>query len=331
MMRLSRARFALGFPLAALATRAVSAAEFSFKLGNPDPVDFPTNVRMVQMAKAVENETRGRLRIDVFPNSQLGSPNSMLSQLRIGSLQLLFVNHAAYSTVVPATQIDGIGYVFPSQDVALDALDGQLGAYIRNEFAAKAIYAFEKSAATGYRQMVSATRPIRRADDLVGFKVRTIPSPAFVDLFRALGASPVPLDSNEMYTATQTHIVDGVELPLSGIEGYRMYEVTKYISMTNHIWGGYWLTMNMDAWKSLPGDLQTVLQRNAAKYILLERSDLTIGNASVADKLRRQGITFNDADVSTMKARLGTYYARWKNEFGPTVWGLLEAKVGKLG
>src|SRR5262249_3209197 len=105
----------------------------------------------------------------------------------------------------------------------------------------------------------------------------------------------------------------------------------KYLSFTNHVWGGQWLAANQAAWDALPPDIQTIFQRNAAKYAELVRRDSFLMTAAYTDKLRRQGMAINTPDTRSMRARLGPYYARWKNDFGATAWGLLEASVGKLG
>jgi len=99
-----------------------------------------------------------------------------------------------------------------------------------------------------------------------------------------------------MYVAMQTHIVDGQDSPLATIESFRLFEVQKYISITNHIWGGYWIAANAEAWNALPDDIRGIVSRNFLKYVMLERRDIHILNVSLADKLRRQGMAFNDAD-----------------------------------
>ena len=301
-------------------------------LGLADPVDYPTTVRLTQMAAAVNAETNGRLQIKVYANSVLGSVDSMLTQLRLGGIQLLCIFHPGFTSLIPAMQIDSIGFAFADERQPVELLDGALGAYLSKEFAAKGIYLFEKTFDLGFRQVTSGSKPIKEAADFTGFKIRVPPSPIYVDLFKTLGASTVAVNSNELYTALQTHLADGQEASLAGIESYRSYEVQKYLSLTNHLWVGYYLDRERELVESaLPPDLQAVVTRNAVKSALLERGDIRAINAALADKLKRQGLTFLKPDVASMRGRLGPYYARWKGELGSTVWGLLEARVGKLG
>jgi len=304
-------------------------AQFEYKLGLVSPADYPTTVRMVQMAAAVKAETNGRLEIRVFPNSELGSDQAMIGQLRLGSIQLACFG--TFESVVPVFQVPRIGFAFSSPKQALAAMDGPLGNYIRNEFTAKGMYAFEKSFNAGMLQVATSTKPVRTADDFAGIKLRTQPAPILIDLFRTLGASPINVALAETYTALSTHLVDAVTFQVYYVQAYRMFEMLKYLSFTNHAWNGETMAANADAWKALPPDIQTTLKQNAAKYTLLARNDSFQLEAAYTDKLKREGMAINTADSASIRARLGSYYARWKNEFGSTVWGLLEASAGRLG
>jgi len=314
----------------AILPRPSRAAQFEFKLASSDAVELPATVRFVQMANAVKAETDGRMQINVFPNSQLGSQTAMLGQLRLGSIQMLNLQHSAYSSVVPVAQISSLGFAFTSDKMGLEALDGPLGAYVRREFAAKGLYAFRRSSLSGFRNVTSSTKPIHAAEDFTGFRLRVIAAAIFVDLFKALGASPTPLDANELYTALQTHLVDGQEGILQLIDSFRLFEVQRYLSLTNHIWSGEWLVANADAWSRLPSDIRDIVERNIDKHILSSRRDQVLLNNALPDKLRREGLTFNSTDTASMRARLAPYYTRWRAEFGSTAWTLLTDKVGKL-
>ena len=320
--RLRRARgwSRRGFLATALAAQALAPArllsapaQFEYKLATTDPPDLATSVRLVQMAGAIQTETNGRLRIKVYPNSMLGSAQSMLAQLRIGAIQMLSVPHGIYTSVVPAAQIASVGFAFTSDAQPLALLDGALGVYLRREFAAKGMFVLEKTFGNGFRQITASSKAIRTAADVVGMRIRVMPVPIYLDMFTTLGASPTPLDASEVYTALQTHVVDACEQPLASTEIYKYYEVTKYLNLTNHAWGGSYVAANGDTWSALPTDIQEIVQRNQAKYALLERRDIEILNNSLTDKLRRQGMTVVATDTQVMRVRLARYYARWKN------------------
>ena len=106
------------------------------------------------------------------------------------------------------------------------------------------------------------------ADDLNAFKIRTPPGELWVDLFKSLGASPTPINFSEVYTALQTKVVDGQENPSAVIETARLFEVQKYLSVTNHMWSAFRFLANGDAWKAFRRTFKTSSTRNAAKYAL---------------------------------------------------------------
>jgi TRAP-type C4-dicarboxylate transport system substrate-binding protein len=175
-------------------------------------------------------------------------------------------------------------------------------------------------------------KPILTAEDLRGMRMRVPDGQMFRDVFTALEAQPVTINIRELYAALKSRQVDGQENPLVITEVNRLYEVTKYVSTTNHMWSGFNLLANLKFWNSLPEDVQEIVQRNVKTYVAMQRAYTDNLNRQLSDKLAARGMIFNIADVSTFRAKLGGgFYQRWKNEFGPTAWSLLEREVGKLG
>jgi tripartite ATP-independent transporter DctP family solute receptor len=331
----SRRRFAAGaaatFASIAVVRSRVTAAQFNYKYGDNVDVSHPLNVRMVQMWKAVKEETGGRLEVQIFPNNQLGGDTAMLTQLRSGALQFFTLDGGILQSVVPVAAIQGVGFAFKDDQEAFRAFDGPLGDYVRKEIKVKGIWVFDKMWDIGMRDITSSKGPIRNAEDLTNFKIRTPPGKLWVDLFKAFGASPTAINFSEVYTALQTHVVDGQENPPAIIQVARLFEVQKYLSVTNHMWSAWHLLANMDAWNALPHDIQEVVTRNARKYALLQRRDSQLLNDTLIDKLRREGMIVNHADVSGFRPRLTNFYKQYRAEFGEAAWGLLEQTSGKLG
>ncbi len=309
------------------------AAEFTGKAGTNQPVDHPLSVAMKDLWDAVRKETNGRLDVTVFPNNQLGGDTAMLQQLRAGALQVMTLDGGILEAVVPVAAIQSVGFAFTDSQHAFRAFDGKLGAYVRGEIAAKGLHAFDKIWENGMRQITTATKPVRNAGDIAGMKIRTPNSRMALDLFKSLGAAPTPLNFSELYTALQTRVVDGQENPLANIEFARFFEVQKNLSLSSHMWGGYWLLAESEWYNKLPGDVQAVVVRNASRITDRQRGDVMKLNDSLIGKLQSQGMTVNrlsDADRGTMKAKLADYYKRWRGEFGTTAWDLLEGYSGKL-
>jgi TRAP-type transport system periplasmic protein len=335
----SRARFAAGAAAATFASigiiaRPAKAAQFEYKFATNAPNDNPLTARGIALWDAVRRDTNGRLDVKAFPNNTLGGDTQMLTQLRSNAIQFFPLSGGILINVVQVSGIQGVPFAFRDEAHVYQAMDGDLGAYIRKEIDAIGLFAFPKILDNGFRQITSSTHPIRSVNDLSGFKIRTPAGKLWVDLFKTLGASPTTINISEAYTAMQTHVVDGQENPYIVIEFNKFYEVQKYLSVTNHMWDGFWLLANKQAWNALPSDIQAIVLRHASTtYADQERSDVAKLNNSLAEKLRSQGFAFNTADTSGFRAKLASsgFYGRWRDTFGAQAWTLLEKYAGKLG
>ncbi len=266
--------------------RNAKAAAFVFKLGHDQPMDHPQNIRAMQAADNITKESAGRLTVRVFPNSQLGGDTQMLSQIRSGALELLQVGTNILANVVPATAISALPFAFKGYQDLWSTLDGDLGRYIQAKINAAGLHAFDKSWDSGFRDVFTSDRAVHTAADMKGIKLRVPEAPVQVATFKALGASPTPVNNSELYTALQTRLVDGAEVPLSNIETARYFEVTKYVSLTRHQPTPYMMLANGAAWRRLPSDLQDILARNLDQSALQERADIASGEPALEQKLK---------------------------------------------
>src|SRR5690606_10633412 len=138
-----------------------------------------------------------------------------------------------------------------SDDEVCPAMDGDQGTYVRGQIEEKGLLTLEKIWDNGFRQISSSTAPIETPADLEGFKIRVPVSPLWTSMFTAFGSSPASINFAETYTALQTGVVDGQENPLAIMSTAKLYEVQKYVSMTNHMWDGFWILLNRRAWQAL--------------------------------------------------------------------------------
>ncbi|PYF03894.1 tripartite ATP-independent transporter DctP family solute receptor [Rhodopseudomonas faecalis] len=318
----------VGMPFIARAQQA----EFTYKFGNNLPDSHPLNVRAREMAAAVKTETGGRVDIQIFPSSQLGSDTDMLSQIRSGGVEFFTLSGLILATLVPATSINGIGFAFPDYATVWRAMDGELGAHIRAEISKANLMVMDKIWDNGFRQTTSSTKPINEPDDFKGFKIRVPVSPLWTSMFKALDAAPASINFSEVYSALQTKVVEGQENPLALISTAKLYEVQKYCSLTNHMWDGFWFLANRRAWERLPEDLRAIVAKNINAAAMNQREDTAKLNASVRDDLTAKGLIFNQPDVALFrdKLRKAGFYAEWKGKYGDQAWSLLEKAVGTL-
>jgi tripartite ATP-independent transporter DctP family solute receptor len=339
MSRMSRRTLLAGSAAAASAVVAVNilpgrarAAEFSMKYANNTVDTHPMTIRMREAVAKIKDETKGRVEIEVFPNSQLGGDTDMLSQLRTGAIDFFTLSGLILATLVPVASINGIGFAFNSYDQVWPAMDGELGAHVRGVIGKAGLVAFDKMWDNGYRQVTSSTHPIGTPDDFKGFKIRVPVSPLWTSMFKAFGASPASINFSEVYSALQTKIVEGQENPVSLIQIAKLYEVQKYCSLTNHMWDGFHFLANGKSWAALPKDLQEIITRNINEAALKDRADLAALNATVAEDLKSKGMVFNTPDPQAFRDTLkkAGFYEEWKGKYGPEAWALLEKYTGSL-
>ncbi len=313
--------------------RVASAAEFDYKIGTNLAAAHPLSARLIEATQAILEQSDGRLNIRVFPNNQLGGDPAMFSQLRSGALELFTIAGAnALSSLVPKAALSGAGFAFKDYQQVWQAMDGEVGRYIRARINDAGLVVMERSWDSGFRQMTNNARPIRSVQDLAGMKIRVPIGKLWISLFESLGAAPSGISFNEVYSALQTHVVDGQENPLGIMAVARLYEVQKYCSLTNHMWDGFWVLANRRAWEKLPARLQEIAARNFNDYALKQRKDIVDTNEQLRKTLEGKGMVFNTIDPSSFrdKLRASGYYANWRKQFGDDAWAGLERVTGKL-
>jgi TRAP-type transport system periplasmic protein len=322
---------AAAFSVCAIGGRA-AAAEFVLKYANQSPANAPVNIRSLEAANKIREETGGRVDIKIFPNNQLGSDADMISQLRTGAIDFMTETGALMESLVPSASVNAVGFAFADYDAVWRAMDGDLGKAVRASFAKSNLYAFEKVWDNGFRQITSGTKPINTPQDLKGFKIRVPVAPIQVALFRGLGASPVSLPLKEAYSSLQTHLADGQENALVLIDAFKFYEVQKYCSVTRHQWDGFWMLSSMRSWNRIPTDLQAIIERHWNAAALLQREDAQQLDKTLRGTLQQHGMIFNEPDVEPFRATLrqSGYYTEWKAKFGDELWSVLEKSTGKL-
>jgi tripartite ATP-independent transporter DctP family solute receptor len=335
--KISRRKFTKGSAAAGglllLTGVRLHAAEFELRQFHNQPADSPLDQWLSKMWAAVKTETNGRVQVRVFPdnNKIAGGDPAALNMLVSGEVDFFTLNGGSIGNIVPACNVQGLLCAFRSTEQIFESLDGELGDYLRQEMKAKGIYALPKGCFdNGMHEITCATRPIHTVDDLKDLKIRTPDAPIYTDAWKAMGAAPVVANFNKLYETLKTGAAEAQTNPLAVAEFLKLYEVQKYVSMTNHGWSGFNLMANLKLWERFPGDVQKIIESNVVKFVRQQREELSALNTEFRTTLATQGMTFNDADISSFRPRLVAYYAHWKDVVGERAWNLLEARTGKL-
>lgn len=290
------------FVLTFYITPAFAQAKYTLKFNHVLSPREPYHAGFQKWAKAVEERTKGGLKIEVFASAQLGVEEDILEQIRAGANVGQNTDSARMGMYIPGIAImngpyfvETLGGVerlkkMPTVQAWLDEL--------ANKFGFKVL---SFSWVQGYRHFFT-NKPVRSPEDLKGLRIRTPPAPIWQESVRALGATPVALAFGEMYPALQQKVVDGVELVYNNIPGGRFYEVLKYVTETGHIMLVNFEVISAKWFNALPPDYQKILVEECDKAGL-ETSRAIIESEKVvkADLIKRGMIVVDNVDIAAFR------------------------------
>lgn len=209
------------------------AASKVYRLAEVHPQDYPTAKGDLKFAELAEKYTDGRVKIQCFFSSQLGSENNVLEQTKMSVIQFTRVSIAPVITIYPEIGVFSLPYVFNSQEHMWKVLNGEIGQYFLDAVAKANMIGlgyFDAGARHFY-----ARKPLNSLADLKGMKIRVQPAPVTVEMVKLLGATPTPIDYGEVYSALQTGVVDGAENNFPSWVSANHYEVAKYLIEDGHL------------------------------------------------------------------------------------------------
>jgi TRAP-type transport system periplasmic protein len=308
------------------------AAQFNFKLGNDQPPTHPMTAASIAAAQRITSAAGGQLQVTVFPASALGDDTQMITQLRTGAIELIQMGANITGSVLPVASIESVPFAFSSQAEFARATSGPLGAYVARSAEKVGLHQLPGLWYGGTFQIENALRPINGPADLKGLKLRVPAGLIDVATFKAFDASPTVINISEAYTALQTHLVDGLEVPLVTVRNFKFYELTKYVSLTNHSYLNYLMFVNPDAWKQLPKNLQELLAGEFEKASKTASDSMVALEKTVQATLVAAGQVFNRPPTAPFQnvLREAKLYAKWRDSYDAQGWALLERAVGKL-
>src|SRR5882672_4379102 len=296
--------------------------EFAFRQYHNQTPESSLHKRLVQMWQAVYEESNHRLACKVFAqnNNIQGSDPAALKALVAGEIQFFTLMGGILGTIMPAAEVQQVPFAFRSAAHAHRAMDGPLGAYLIDEMAAKGIHGFRTGAFdNGMREITSHTR-IATPADLAGLKMRVPAGQLVADTFKAFGCEPVTINSDSIYAALKDGRADAQENPLTLADQFNLYEVVKYVAMTDHMWSGFNLLAHLPTWHRLPADVQSAIDRNVTKHVTLQRQDQIAANTRLRTELAARGLEFNTPDPAPFKKQLAGVYSTWKEKLGTRCW-----------
>lgn len=297
-------RAAIGAVLLAVAMPAKSqdVQDRVIKFGHLNNADHPVSMGVKRFGELLAAKSGGKLKVQEFPASQLGNEMQQQSALQGGVQEM-----SAPATTSLAGIVKEFGLVdFPfsvANFAQADALlDGPLGQALIAKLPEKGLVALGYWD-LGFRNVTNSKRPIARAEDLEGLKLRVIPNPVFLDTFRAFKANPVPMPFAELYGALESKAVDGQENPFSVILSNKFFEVNKFVSATNHVYAANIILVSKRFWDRLSPAEQKMMNDAANEARPYQREASRSAAQKAVAELQAKGMQFNEVSP-TEQARM---------------------------
>lgn len=295
--------------------------KFSLKLGisATDSQTDPYAIGARVFTEHVKKDSGDRIEVAFFPNRQIGDEKELMEGLRFGTIDMAIITNAVVANTVPALQLYDMPFLFASAAQAQKVLDGEVGETLSKQLAAKGVVHLGAMEG-GFRNMINNTRPVATPDDVKGVKFRTMQNPVYIEMFKSLGGNPVPMAWGEVFTAVQQGALDGLEIPSAIIDSAKMYEVTKFMSLTRHTYSVIHLMVSKKVFDRMSPELQAAMVKAGKSATIEQRKRAADNEQKVIEALKTKGMAINDVtDAAKFRESVAPVYARFKASIGGDV------------
>lgn len=301
-------------------SQALAQAPIVIKFSHVVAPDTPKGQAAERFKQLAEKATGGRVKVQVFPNSNLYKDKEELEALQLGAVQMLAPSLAKFGPLgVKEFEVFDLPYIFPNKTALYNVTEGPIGKGLLKKLEAKGITGLAYWD-NGFKIM-SANRQLRVPADFKGLKMRIQSSKVLDAQMRALGAIPQSLAFSEAYLALQTGVVDGTENPPSNMYTQKMHEVQAHLTISNHGYLGYAVIVNKKFWDGLPADIRHQLEGAMKEATTYEKAIAQRDNDMALEAIRRSGKT----QLYNLSAQ---EQALWRNAMLP-VQKQVEERIGK--
>jgi len=286
---------------AVLGLGAAQAAEVTLKLGHLANKDDIWNKASLYFGEQVSKLSDGRIEVKVYPNETLGKEMDLINGMQLGTVEMTITGESLQNWA-PKAALLAVPYAYSTLEQMDKVASGPIGKDIEKQIVEKAKIRPIAYFARGPRNLTS-NRPIKTPDDLDGLKMRVPNVPLFVDVWRALGANPVPMAFSEVFTSLQNGTIDAQENPLALIKSASFAEVQKYVNLTQHVRSWIYLTISEKTFEGLSEDDQAVILEAGKKTQEYERQLFLKDEEQLRNDLEKAGMTFVEVDQAAFKEK----------------------------
>src|SRR5262245_3988349 len=262
------------------------------------------------------------IKIDYFPNNQLGKESDVVQQVKVGSVDMMVSGSSIFATICPELGMLDLGYLFDNYAHVAKAMDGPSGVSPYAMLQRSSCCTILTWASHFGPRSVYTKQPVKSLADVKGVKLRVLPTPAFIETFKAMGAIPTPIPFGELYMAAQTGVVDGFEHDAATVLASKLDEVVKSCWLTEHLFSPMVVVIGKRGMEKIPADLKPAFQKAVADSTAQQRAIASDKGSAAIDELKKKGIAFNPmsaADRATVRqAMSGGLWASFAKQYPPT-------------
>jgi TRAP-type transport system periplasmic protein len=314
------------------AALAQDIQERTIRIGHLNNLGHPTSTGVQKFAEIVAAKSGGKIKVQEYPSSQLGNELQQQSALQGGVQEMLVASTTSLAGIVKEFGLFDFPFLFSSGPQADAMVDGPLGKMLSARLADKGVVVlgfFD----LGFRNVTNGKRPITKAEDLEGLKLRVIPNPVFLETFKAFKANPIPMPFAELYGALESKAVDGQENPYAVILSSKFYEVNKYVSATNHVYATNPVQISKRFWDKLSPVEQKLLQDAAIEAQNYQRVVSREVSGKAVAELKAKGMIFNEiapAELARMRAEVKPVHDKFAASYEPAVVNLFRSELERV-
>ncbi len=271
-----------------LLTGAAFAA-VEFKFAHSGSLEHQYQIGAEQFKKLVEEKSGGEMKVNIFPQAQLGGERDLAEGVRMGTIEMSSVAAGNMAGFVPELQVFGVPFLFQTREQVYSVLDGPVGKDLADIVLGKGFVSLSIWE-VGFRNITNNIRPVKTPDDMKGLKIRVQESKIWIEFMKSLGAVATPIPFGELYTALQQKVVDGQENPVATIYSMKFYEVQKYLSLTGHTYEPALVVANPKWFNGLDPKHQAILKEAAMEAAAFQRQKLADLDRERFDVIRKAGV-----------------------------------------
>ncbi|MBX3624514.1 MAG: TRAP transporter substrate-binding protein [Rhizobacter sp.] len=280
----------------------------------------------------VEKLSGGKMKVRAFGAASLGTDVQMQQALIGGAQEMMVGSTATLVGITKEMALWDTPFLFNNAKEADAVLDGPVGNKVKAKLEEKGLVGLVYWE-NGFRNLTNNKRAVAKLEDLDGIKLRVMQNNVFLDSFKTLGANAIPLPFSELFSALETKAVDGQENPYNTILSSKFYEVQKYLTVTNHVYSPWIVTVSKKFWDQLSPAEKKVLQDAAVKSRDFERKDTRDEAAKALADLKGKGMQINElpaSEAARMREKLGAINASIAANVGQDLWNETQAELAKL-